>query len=491
MALEGIGLSIGLTGTPKEYTSLYKYRQQLDAAKRKASDDKIDDIVSQVSVKYGDKLHKLEAEPMRIRTGKFINEALRLKQSQDMQGFYQAVADYETDLLQARNRSKTFFELQEMKREAATGNKYLFKNQKEAADLILKSASTADYIQALKANGIQRNMLFDYADDGSIEFMTVDKYDLNKAAKNLIDGNKIVIGKTEYPDPAKPGGIIREVAYGIPETEEEAKYLATLKDAAGRNPIIPKITVPGVAKTLLENPAVAAQFIDEYNLEGKTPEEIEKEFIDKIVRPNNKIKEGVVKFSPASNTTINVNTEKQKSYTFSGAQTSVNVSATNVKGGITNSVDSPYAIPFGSVKDVSFRVLPSKSWVTASNGKSMGSTSSSEIKLNYVSVLPYVEEGGVKRVATKEASSAQYGKVQYAPFAFGKLMRIGAEQEVTNADYYRELSGDLETGFVNSVTDKSGREAMQKSISRLRNAVRKANASGTEAPFNELINQGL
>ena len=490
MALEGIGLSIGLTGTPKEYTSLYKYRQQLDAAKRKASDDKIDDIVSQISVKYGDKLHKLEAEPMRIRTGKFINEALRLKQSQDMQGFYQAVADYETDLLQARNRSKTFFELQEMKREAAAGNKYLFKNQKQAADLILKSASTADYIQALKANGIQRNMLFDYADDGSIEFMTVDKYDLNKAAKNLIDGNKIVIGKTEYPDPAKPGGIIREVAYGIPETEEEAKYLATLKDAAG-NPITPKVTVPGVAKTLLENPAVAAQFIDEYNLEGKTPEEIEKEFIDKIVRPNNKIKEGVVKFSPPSSTTINVNTEKQKSYTFSGAQTSVNVAATNDKGGIANSVDSPYAIPFGSVKDISFRVLPSKSWVTAGTGKQMGSTSSSEIKLNYVSVLPYIEEGGVKRVATKGASSNQFGKVQYAPFAFGKLMRIGAEQEVTNTDYYRELSGDLETGFVNSVTDKAGREAMQKSISRLRNAVRKANASGTEAPFNELINQGL
>lgn len=490
MALEGIGLSIGLTGTPKEYTSLYKYRQQLDAAKRKASDDKIDDIISQVSVKYGDKLHKLEAEPMRIRTGEFINEALRLKQSQDMQGFYQAVANYESDLMQARNRSKSFFELQDVNREAAAGNKYLFKNQKEAANLMLKSASTADYIQALKANGIQKNMLFDYADDGSIEFMTVDKYNLNKAAKDLIDGNKIVIGKTEYPDPAKPGGIVREIAYGIPETEEEAKYLATLKDAAG-NPITPKITVPGVAKTLLENPAVAAQFIDEYNLEGKTPEEIEKEFIDKIVRPNSKLKEGVVKFSPASVTNINVNTEKQKSYTFSGAQTSVNVSATNDKGGTASNVDSPYSIPFGSVKDVSFRVLPSKGWVTASSGQSMGSTSSADIKLNYVSVLPYVEANGVKRVATKEASSKQYGKVQYAPFAFGKLMRIGAEQEITNADYYKELTGDLETGFVNSVTDKPGREAMQKSISRLKNAVRKANVSGSDAPFGELINQGL
>lgn len=471
MALEGIGLSIGLTGTPKEYTSLYKYRQQLDAAKRKASDDKIDDIVSQISVKYGDKLHKLEAEPMRIRTGEFINEALRLKQSQDMQGFYQAVADYETDLLQARNRSKTFFELQEMKREAAAGNKYLFKNQKEAADLILKSASTADYIQALKANGIQRNMLFDYADDGSIEFMTVDKYDLNKAAKNLIDGNKIVIGKTEYPDPAKPGGIVREVAYGIPETEEEAKYLATLKDAAG-NPITPKVTVPGVAKTLLENPAVAAQFIDEYNLEGKTPEEIEKEFIDKIVRPNNKIKEGVIKFSPETKNQTNVNV-------FTGSETEIPTFEGGPEKGIGFStergeyvVDALSSIPlaFGPNEEVKFRLNASNQWISRTTGKPMDATSSAKLAANNVYVFPYVlDSKGRKIITTEEASKSSYkGKAKYAPFVIGKYIEItGGQEEMTNEDYYAEFTPALRTNFVNKVTNPKAKSALSKRLLEL------------------------
>jgi hypothetical protein len=44
MANSTIGSSIGLTGTPREYTQLYKYNQQLQAAKQKAKQDNLDDI---------------------------------------------------------------------------------------------------------------------------------------------------------------------------------------------------------------------------------------------------------------------------------------------------------------------------------------------------------------------------------------------------------------------------------------------------------------
>ena len=70
--LGGLGSSIGLTATPREYTSLYKYSQQLRAQQEKAKQDKLDDIIKNVTVKAGENLHRLEVEPMRIRTAEFI-----------------------------------------------------------------------------------------------------------------------------------------------------------------------------------------------------------------------------------------------------------------------------------------------------------------------------------------------------------------------------------------------------------------------------------
>jgi uncharacterized transporter YbjL len=73
--LGGLGSSIGLTATAKDYSSLYKYNQQLKAQQEKAKQDKLDDIIKNVTVKSSQSnLHPLEVEPMRIRTGEFVRK---------------------------------------------------------------------------------------------------------------------------------------------------------------------------------------------------------------------------------------------------------------------------------------------------------------------------------------------------------------------------------------------------------------------------------
>lgn len=484
MALESIGLSIGLTGSPREYPQLYKYNQQLEAAKRKAKDDKIDEIVNNVAVKAGDKLHKLEVEPMRLRVGKFIDEANKYKQVDDMQGFMRAVSDFQADVNYAQERSKNFNELEKNYREAASGNKYVFKNQKDAVLLMKDAASTADYIDALNKNGIQKNSFFDYGNDGTVYFSTVDRYDTDKAVRDLIDKNKIVLAKKEYTDPTTKAKAM-EFVKGIPLDEDEAKYLNQLATKEGR-PVGGVLTANKIASTLLSNPGFAAQYIDEYDLQGLSLDDVEKHFYETKVLPNVKREEGAKYLYQKPSTTVIVNNEKQESFDFSGGpRQGLYFGSSTAK----IPVDSPYSVPL-AIGDLSFRITPGKQWISKADGAPLPSSSSTaKIETNYINVLPYILVDGVKVVTTAEASKkANNGKVQYAPFVEGKVgyLTQAGVFELTNKDYYTEFDASIIPNFRNQIKNDNARIRFVKQINQMRQAVSEANRTGTTTSFEKL-----
>lgn len=195
MANTTLGSSIGLTGTPREYTQLYKYNQQLQAAKQKAQQDKLDDIIKTVTVKAGDDLHRLEVEPMRIRTAEFIDKARQYIGQDDMSGFYTELTNFQSDLNLAKSRSAGYNGLEKTVRDAAAGNKYVPKNTRQAASLMLNSATSADFIDAMNNAEVKRNAFFDYDEQGNVMTQSFDAYDVNKATKDLIAGNSVIIGR--------------------------------------------------------------------------------------------------------------------------------------------------------------------------------------------------------------------------------------------------------------------------------------------------------
>lgn len=72
---------------------------------------------------------------------------------------------------------------------------------------------------------------------------------------------------------------------GIPIDEEEASRVSKLVDGNG-NLVRPMLTAKAIPSKLLNNTSLAAQYIDQYDLEDKTPEEIEQHFYENMVEPN-------------------------------------------------------------------------------------------------------------------------------------------------------------------------------------------------------------
>jgi hypothetical protein len=452
MANSTIGSSIGLTGTPREYTQLYKYNQQLQAAKQKAQQDKLDDIIRDVTIKSGENLHRLEVEPMRIRTAEFIDRARQSIGQDDMSSFYDELTNYQSDLNLAKSRSVGFNNLEKTVREAAAGNKYIPKNTRQAASLMLNSATSADYINVLNDAEVKRNAFFDYDDQGNVMTQSFDAYDINKATKDLIAGNSVIIGRgPETYDPLTKTKI-QPYIKGLPMDEAAASEIRKMVGPDGTM-VEPTLTASQIPGILLKNPALAAQYIDQYDLEDKSPEEIEQHFLETIVKPNVKLKESVQVTKKSGDVNITNQQGTAAEYAFQGS------SDTGLLFGVNNktfTVDSPYSVPL-AFGELEFRFTPKVTLINKNTSLPYASATTSKISVNYANVLPYEMKGNSKIVISNERVKqlkAQGKKVKYAAFIEGKTGFIGAEGEMTNPDFYTELNGAVKANIANVLATK-------------------------------------
>ena len=481
--LGGLGSSIGLTATAKDYSSLYKYNQQLKAQQEKAKQDKLDDIIKNVTVKAGDDLHRLEVEPMRIRTAAFIDKARQSIGQDDMSGFYDELTRFQADLNLAKSRSAGYNGLEKTVREAASGNKYVPKNVRQAAGLMLNSATSADYIGALNENEVRQNSFFDYDEQGNVMTQSFDAYDINKAVKDMIAGNSVVIGRaTEpYTDPNTKTTFFPRVM-GIPIDDAEAAEVSKMVDGNG-NLVRPMLTARKIPKTLLNNTDLAAQYIDQYDLEDKTPEEIEQHFYENMVEPNVKRKETIQTAKPPGSTSVYVNTGATAGdYTFEGGPaTNLNFSyelADNTTFPFT--VDAPYSVSLSMDGGLAFRLSPSKEFINKATGKPYTSTTSQPVDVNITNVLPYEVKGGVKVVIGNDRVKklkSEGKKVNYAAFIEGKGQLVGVEKELTNVDLYTELTPAIRSNIANQAAakGKNVKAALMKGFLRIDKEVAAAN----------------
>lgn len=459
-SLGGLGSSIGLTATPREYTSLYKYSQQLRAQQEKAKQDKLDDIIKNVTIKVGEQnLHDLEVGPMEIRVGEFIDRARQYVGQDDMNGFYRELASFQADLNNAKNRSKGYWDLEKTVKDAASGNKYVPKNVRQAANLMLNSASSADYINALAENGVTRNAFFDYDEQGHVMTQSFDTYDISKSVKDLIAGNSVIIGRgPEIFDPITKTKI-QPYIKGLPLDDAAAGEVRKMVGPDGVA-VEPTLTAKQIPSILLQNPALAAQYIDTYDLEDKTPDEVEQHFFETVVKPNVKLKESVqTTKEPKGLTIINQMGSTPGDYTFEGGPaTNLNFSyklADNSTFPFT--VDAPYSVSFSMDGGLTFRLSPSKNFINKATGQPYTSTTSQPIDVNMANVLPYEVKNGVKIVIGNDRVKqlkAAGKKVNYAAFIEGKGQLIGAEKEITNVDLYTELTPAIRSNMANQAAAK-------------------------------------
>jgi hypothetical protein len=481
-SLGGLGSSIGLTATAKDYSNLYRYNQQAKAQKAKAKDDKLEDIIKLVTVKSSEsKLHPLEVESMRIRTGEFVQNVRRMAAEDDIRGIDNEVTNMFADLNNAQNRSGDYWGLEKTVREAAAGNKYVPKNVREAARIMVGSESSADFISALNDNQVKRNNFLDYDDNGRVVTGSFDAYDITKKTKDLIAGNSVTIGRgpETYDAYTKTKFFPRIV--GLPMDDAAAADVRKMVDPDGTmvNPILTAKQIPSI---ILSDEQVAAQYIDQYNLEEKTPEEIEQHFFETMVKPNVKIKEIIQTAKPPSSITVNNQPGTPGDYTFEGGpSTNLNFAysmADNTK--FNFQVDSPYSVSMALDGGLTFRINPSRNFINKATGKQYTSTSTQPIDINNVSVLPYEIKDGVKIVIgndrVKQIKDAGQ-KVQYSAFVEGKGQLIGAEKEITNADFYTELTPALRSNISNQAAVKGPKvkTALSKGFVRLDQEVAAAN----------------
>jgi hypothetical protein len=456
--LGGLGSSIGLTATAKDYSSLYKYNQQLKAQQEKAKQDKLDDIIKNVTVKAGEDLHRLEVEPMRIRTAAFIDKARQSVGQDDMSGFYDELTRFQADLNLAKSRSAGYNGLEKTVREAASGNKYVPKNVRQAAGLMLNSATSADYIGALNENGVRQNSFFDYDEQGNVMTQSFDAYDINKAVKDMIAGNSVVIGRSTepYTDPNTKTTFFPRVM-GIPIDDAEAAEVSKMVDGNG-NLVRPMLTAKAIPSKLLNNTSLAAQYIDQYDLEDKTPEEIEQHFYENMVEPNVKRKETIQTAKPPGSLTINNNQGTAGDYTFEGsALPKLNFSISDGTTSQPFESDSYYSVPL-AVGDLEFRFPPSGTIINKNTNMPTTSPASSKLSANYVHILPYEVENGVKFVISNkrvQKLKSQGKKVKYSAFVEGKTSMFGVEREATNPDVYTEFTPAIRSNFAASAAGKS------------------------------------
>jgi hypothetical protein len=457
-SLGGLGSSIGLTATAKDYSSLYRYNQQAKAQKAKAQSDKLDDILKNVTVKAGEDLHRLEVEPMRIRTSEFIDKARQFIGQDDMSSFYNELTNFQSDLNMAKSRSAGYNGLEKTVREAASGNKYVPKNVRQAASLMLNSATSADYIGALADNGVKQNAFFDYDEQGNIQTQSFDAYDINKAAKDLISGNSVIIGRG--PETIDPYTKTKFQPYikGLPLDDAAAGEIKKMVGLDGYA-VQPTLTAKKIPSILLENPALAAQYIDQYNLEDKTPEEVEQHFFETVVKPNVELKQSTQVSKPPGGFTINNNQGTAAEYAFVGSPLpGLNFGASVGGKSMSFAVDSKYSVPLGGV---SFRFTPNQSLINKNTSIPYKSPVSTNINANFVNILPYEIKDGVKVVTSNERVNQLKGqgkKVEYAAFLEGKTDFIGVEGEITNPDFYTEFTPAVRSVYALTIAQK-GKQA--------------------------------
>jgi hypothetical protein len=476
MANSTIGSSIGLTGTPREYTQLYKYNQQLQAAKQKAKQDKLDDIIRDVTIKSGENLHRLEVEPMRIRTAEFIDRARQSIGQDDMSSFYDELTNYQSDLNLAKSRSVGFNSLEKTVREAAAGNKYVPKNTRQAASLMLNSATSADYINVLNDAEVKRNAFFDYDDQGNVMTQSFDAYDINKATKDLINGNSVII---ELGKPTKDeftGNVFIPRVMGLPMDDAAANEVKKIINPDTKSMVQPSLTAKQIPGILLKNPALAAQYIDQYDLEDKSPEEIEQHFFETVVKPNVKLKESIQVLRKPGTTNINVSTGTAAEYAFDGSPLpELSFGAQNK----TFTVDAPYSVPL-TIGDLKFRFTPTTTLIQKNTSEPYKSSTTTTLDANYVNVLPYEMKGNSKIVISNDRVKqlkSQGKKVKYAAFVEGKTGFFGVESEVTNPDFYTEFTPAIKANFANQVATKGKQAsaAWARGVDRLDKELAKAN----------------
>jgi hypothetical protein len=481
-SLGGLGSSIGLTATVKDYSNLYRYNQQAKAQKAKAKDDKLDDIIKLVTVKSSEsKLHPLEVGSMEIRTGQFVQNVRRMAAEDDIRGIDNEVTSMFADLNEAQNRSSDYWGLEKTVKEAAAGNKYVPKNVRQAARIMVGSASSADFIKALNDNQVRRNDFLDYDDNGRVVTQSFDAYDIDKATKDLISGNSVIIGRgPEVFDPYTKTKI-QPYIKGLPLDDAAAGEIKKMVGPDGYA-VQPTLTAKQIPSILLKNPALAAQYIDTYNLEDKTPDEVEQHFFETIVKPNVELKESTQVTKAPSSITVNNQPGTPGDYTFEGGpSTNLNFAysmADNTK--FNFQVDSPYSVSMALDGGLTFRINPSRNFINKATGKQYTSTSTQPIDINNVSVLPYEIKDGVKIVIgndrVKQIKDAGQ-KVQYSAFVEGKGQLIGAEKEITNADFYTELTPALRSNISNQAAVKGPKvkSALVKGFVRLDQEVVAAN----------------
>jgi len=489
-SLGGLGSSIGLTATAKDYSNLYRYSQMAKAQKAKAKDDKLDDILKHVTIKVAESnLHDLEVNQMEIRTAQFIDKARQAIGQDDMGSFYKEFGSYQADLNNAKNRSQGYWGLEKTVREAASGNKYVPKNVRQAAGLMLNSASSADYINALTENGVKRNAFFDYDEQGHVMTQSFDAYDINKAAKDLISGNSVIIGRgPETYDPLTKTKI-QPYIKGLPLDDVAAGEIKKMVGPDGYA-VQPTLTAKQIPSILLKNPALAAQYIDQYNLEDKTPEEVEQHFFETVVKPNVELKESTQVSKAPGQTNIYNQPATPGDYTFEGGPASKLIFSYSMpkewlianpgKSKYIFTVDSPYSVSLAVGGNTTFRLQPSKNFINKATGKSMESPSSQPIDVNNVSVLPYEIKDDVKIVISNErvqALKSQGKKVEYSAFIEGKGQLVGVEGELTNADFYTEFTSSIRSNIANqsSVLGAKAKAALVKGFFKLDKEIAAAN----------------
>jgi hypothetical protein len=369
-----------------------------------------------------------------------------------MSSFYDELTNYQSDLNLAKSRSVGFNNLEKTVREAAAGNKYIPKNTRQAASLMLNSATSADYINVLNDAEVKRNAFFDYDDQGNVMTQSFDAYDINKAAKDLIAGNSVIIGRgPETYDPLTKTKI-QPYIKGLPMDEAAAGEIRKMVGPDGTM-VEPTLTASQIPGILLKNTALAAQYIDQYDLEDKSPEEIEQHFLETIVKPNVKLKESAQVTKKSGDVNITNQQGTAAEYAFQGS------SDTGLLFGVNNksfTVDSPYSVPL-AFGELEFRFTPKVTLINKNTSLPYGSATTSKISVNYANVLPYEMKGNSKIVISNErvkALRAQGKKVKYAAFIEGKTGFIGAEGEMTNPDFYTELNGAVKANIANVLATK-------------------------------------
>ena len=183
---------------------------------------------------------------------------------------------------------------------------------------MLDSASSADYINAFDENGVKRNAFFDYDEQGHVMTQSFDTYDITKSVKDLIAGNSVIIGRgPETFDPITKTKI-QPYIKGLPLDDAAAGEVRKMVGPDGVA-IEPTLTAKQIPSILLQNPALAAQYIDTYDLEDKTPDEVEQHFFETVVKPNVKLKESVQTTKQPGSTNVYVSTGTAADYAFEGS----------------------------------------------------------------------------------------------------------------------------------------------------------------------------